>query len=228
MKNVSSFFSLLWKGQRENEIQMSSWLDLRWEIKRENWGQFTWMCIEVSSHFVHDYPATDRPNVSKLSAKLWFSPRRHLLCPPRSHFQTSKKVTAKPQILFPGWQYIVWMELRHQQFWPPFSDILLRTLLSFKQSLLLFIISFCIIDISMVNFLHFIFFLYFQGWYCEYYFPIFSSFWYYRYFLYAKECRAWARIVGAKRPPIYVESTKMQNLISSLSSWAYLPRKQKT
>ena len=132
---------------------MSSWLDLRWEIKRENWGQFTWMCIEVSSHFVHDYPATDRPNVSKLSAKLWFSPRRHLLCPPRSHFQTSKKVTAKPQILFPGWQYIVWMELRHQQFWPPFSDILL----SFKQSLLLFIISFCIIDISMVNFLHFIY-----------------------------------------------------------------------
>ena len=137
MKMVSSFcsvsFSFLWKGQRENEIQMSSWLDLRWEIKRENWGQFTWMCIEVSSHFVHDYPATDRPNVSKLSAKLWFSPRRHLLCPPRSHFQTSKKVTAKPQILFPGWQYIVWMELRHQQFWPPFSDILLRTLLSFNN-----------------------------------------------------------------------------------------------
>ena len=163
MKIASSFcsvsFPLLCKGQRENEIQMSSWLDLRWEIKRENWGQFTWMCIEVSSHFVHDYPATDRPNVSKLSAKLWFSPRRHLLCPPRSHFQTSKKVTAKPQILFPGWQYIVWMELRHQQFWPPFSDILLRTLLSFKQSLLFSTISFCIIDVSMVIFLHFIFFL---------------------------------------------------------------------
>ena len=126
MKMASSFcsvsFPLLWKGQRENEIQMSSWLDLRWEIKRENWGQFTWMCIEVSSHFVHDYPATDRPNVSKLSAKLWFSPRRHLLCPPRSHFQTSKKVTAKTQILFRGWHYIVWKRnpfspFRHLQLW---------------------------------------------------------------------------------------------------------------
>ena len=88
--------------------------------------------------------------------------------------------------------------------------------------------SFCISAILMVDFLHFIFYLHFQGWYCKYYFPIFSSFWYYGYFLYAKECQAWARIVGAKRPPIYVESTKMQNLISSLSSRAYLPKMQKT
>ena len=32
----------------------------------------------------------------------------------------------------------------------------------------------------------------------------FPYFWYFLYSLYAKQCRAWARIVGAKRPHIYV------------------------
>ena len=110
---------------------MSPLLDLGSEIKWRNWGQFTWMCIiEVGPtlYMITLDRLTDQMCRS-FQQNCGFSPflprhsPQYLLCAPRSHFQTSKKVTAKTQILFRGWQYIVWKRnpyfpARHQQLWP--------------------------------------------------------------------------------------------------------------
>ena len=117
---------------------MSPPLDLVSEIKWRNWGQFTWMCIEVGATLYMITRLTDQM-CGSFQQNCGFSPSlplyspRHLLCAPRSHFQTSKKVTAKTQILFRGWQYIVWnrnpyFRSRHQQLWPRLWDNQLNNL----------------------------------------------------------------------------------------------------
>ena len=125
---------------------MSPPLDLGSERKWRNRGQFTWMCIEVGAtlYMITLARLTDQMCRS-FQQNCGFSPSfplnspRYLLCAPRSHFQTSKKVTAKTQILFRGWQYIVWKRnpyfpFRHQQLWPGLLDDQPRHLLMLNSS----------------------------------------------------------------------------------------------